>query len=148
MLYPVGGSRGPSLEGHPIAIDGKCVRGSHDGKHSAIHLVLAWSSATGLTLGQIKPSDKSNEITAIPELLGTLDIRGGVITIDAMGCQRDIAAKMVDHGVDYVLGVKDNQLGTFKPKRIMVGLKPAVALQPTTSPGCKGKASIGTDCKA
>lgn len=101
----------PSLEGHHIAIDGKCVRGSHDGKHSAIHLVSAWSSTTGLTLGQIKTSDKSNEITAIPELLGTLDMKGAVITIDAMGCQRDIAATIVERGADYVLGVKDNQPG-------------------------------------
>ncbi len=101
----------PSLEGQHIAIDGKCVRGSHDGKHGAIHLVSAWSSASGLTLGQIRTADKSNEITAIPELLATLDIKGAVITIDAMGCQHDIAAKIVASGADYVLGVKSNQPG-------------------------------------
>jgi predicted transposase YbfD/YdcC len=101
----------PSLEGHHIAIDGKCVRGSHDGGQSAIHLVSAWSSSTGLTLGQVRTADKSNEITAIPELLSSLDIKGGVITIDAMGCQHDIAAIIVDRGADYVLGVKDNQPG-------------------------------------
>nr|WP_035787548.1 ISAs1 family transposase [Janthinobacterium sp. CG3] len=99
----------PSLEGQHIAIDGKCVRGSHDGKQSAIHLVSAWSSASGVTLGQVRTADKSNEITAIPELLDTLDVKGAIITIDAMGCQRDIAAKIVANGADYVLGVKDNQ---------------------------------------
>ncbi|MBC7860164.1 MAG: ISAs1 family transposase [Burkholderiaceae bacterium] len=101
----------PSLDGRHIAIDGKCVRGSHDGANSAIHLVSAWSSASGLTLGQIRTADKSNEITAIPQLLDALDVKGAIITIDAMGCQHDIAAKIVERGADYVLGVKDNQPG-------------------------------------
>jgi predicted transposase YbfD/YdcC len=101
----------PSLSGQHLAIDGKCVRGSHNGKQSAIHLVSAWSSSTGLTLGQVKTADKSNEITAIPALLRALDIKGSIITIDAMGCQRDIAAQIVESGADYVLGVKDNQPG-------------------------------------
>nr|WP_035627828.1 ISAs1 family transposase [Herminiimonas sp. CN] len=101
----------PSLVGQHVAIDGKCIRGSHNGKQSAIHLVSAWSSASGLTLGQVKTADKSNEITAIPELLSALDIKGSIITIDAMGCQHDIAAKIVQSGADYVLGVKDNQPG-------------------------------------
>ncbi|MBI3903514.1 MAG: ISAs1 family transposase, partial [Nitrosomonadales bacterium] len=101
----------PSLVGQNVAIDGKCIRGSHDGKQSAIHLVSAWSSTSGLTLGQVKTADKSNEITAIPELLSALDIKGSIITIDAMGCQHDIAAKIVQNGADYVLGVKDNQPG-------------------------------------
>lgn len=101
----------PSLDGHHLAIDGKSVRGSHDGKKGAIHLVSAWSATAGLTLGQIKTADKSNEITAIPELLDALDIKGAVITIDAMGCQHSIATKITDGGADYVLGVKDNQPG-------------------------------------
>lgn len=101
----------PSLQGQHIAIDGKCVRGSHDGKQSAIHLVSAWSSLSGLTLAQVKTADKSNEITAIPELLDAMDIKGSVITIDAMGCQHDIASKIIERGADYVLGVKDNQPG-------------------------------------
>lgn len=101
----------PSLEGQHVAIDGKCVRGSHDGKQSAIHLVSAWSSTAGLTLGQVKTADKGNEITAIPALLDALDIKGSIITIDAMGCQHDIAAKIVQSGADYVLGVKGNQPG-------------------------------------
>lgn len=71
---------------HHIAIDGKCVYGSHEGKQSAVHLISAWSSTTGLTLGQVRIADISNEVTAIPELLTTLDIKGSVITIDALGC--------------------------------------------------------------
>lgn len=101
----------PAFKGRHIAIDGKCVRGSHDGTQSSIHLVSAFSSASGLTLAQVKTADKSNEITAIPELLDALDIKGSVITIDAMGCQHNIAEKIIDRGGDYVLGVKDNQPG-------------------------------------
>ena len=101
----------PAFKGRHIAIDGKCVRGSHDGAQSAIHLVSAFSSASGLTLAQVKTADKSNEITAIPELLDALDINGSVITIDAMGCQHSIAEKIIERGGDYVLGVKDNQPG-------------------------------------
>ena len=111
-------SQCPSLVGHHIAIDGKCVRGSHDGKQSAIHLVSAWSSTAGLTLGQIKTADKSNEITAIPELLNTLDIKGSVITIDAMGCQHDIASRIIAREADYVLGVKGNQAGLAEALRL------------------------------
>ena len=111
-------SQCPSLAGHHIAIDGKCVRGSHDGKQSAIHLVSAWSSTAGLTLGQVKTADKSNEITAIPELLNTLDIKGSVITIDAMGCQHDIASRIIAREADYVLGVKDNQAGLAEALRL------------------------------
>ncbi len=84
---------------------------SCDGTQSAIHLVSAFSSASGLTLAQVKTADKSNEITAIPELLDALDIKGSVVTIDAMGCQHNIAEKIIGRGGDYVLGVKDNQPG-------------------------------------
>lgn len=108
----------PSLDGQHIAIDGKCVRGSHDGTQNAIHLVSAWSSLSGLTLGQVRTADKSNEITAIPELLGALDIKGTTITIDAMGCQHDIATMIVESGADYVLGVKDNQPGLADAVRL------------------------------
>lgn len=108
----------PTLAGHHIAIDGKCVRGSHDGARSAIHLVSAWCSSKGLTLGQVRTADKSNEITAIPELLGALEVRGAVVTIDAMGCQRGIAAQIVERGADYVLAVKDNQPGLAEAVRL------------------------------
>ena len=98
-------------EGEIIPIDGKRVRGSYDkasGK-AAIHMVSAYASASGLVLGQVKTSDKSNEITAIPELLETLYINGCIVTIDAMGCQRAIADKIIEKGADYILALKGNQ---------------------------------------
>jgi predicted transposase YbfD/YdcC len=99
----------PVLQGQLVAIDGKSVRGSHDGALGAIHLVSAWHSAAGLVLGQVKTAAKSNEITAIPELLDALDIRDATITIDAMGCQRAIVDKIVGKQADYIVAVKDNQ---------------------------------------
>ena len=94
-----------------MAIDGKTVRRSYDRSRSrqAIHLVSAWASANTMTLGQVKTEEKSNEITAIPRLLELLDLHGCIVTIDAMGCQREIAEQIVDAGADYVLAVKDNQ---------------------------------------
>ena len=94
-----------------IAIDGKTVRGSKDTFHhtSPIHLVHAWSVENELCLGQLKTSDKSNEITAIPELLKLLEIKGSIITIDAMGTQRAIVKEIVEKQADYILAVKDNQ---------------------------------------
>ena len=97
--------------GEVVAIDGKTVRRSYDRSRSrqAIHLVSAWASANTMTLGQVKTEEKSNEITAIPRLLELLDLHGCIVTIDAMGCQREIAEQIVDAGADYVLAVKDNQ---------------------------------------
>lgn len=94
-----------------VAIDGKTARRSHDkGKgKNAIHVVSAWATENGVALGQTKVDDKSNEITAIPELLKLLDIAGCLVTIDAMGCQREIAQTIVDAGADYLLAVKGNQ---------------------------------------
>ena len=95
----------------PVAIDGKCQRGSarRTVGQSALHVVSAWSVENHLTLGQVATDAKSNEITAIPELLELLDLEGAVVTIDAMGCQKDIAAKIVGGGGQYVLAVKENQ---------------------------------------
>jgi predicted transposase YbfD/YdcC len=101
----------PTLPPQVIALDGKTVCGSQDryrGK-AAIHMVSAWASASRLVLAQIKVEDKSNEITALPELLRLLAIKGCVITIDAMGCQRDIAEQIVAQEADYVLALKANQ---------------------------------------
>src|SRR5947209_8834567 len=94
-----------------IAIDGKTLRGSLDRAHGQepLHLVSAWATANHVTLGQVAVADKSNEITAIPRLLEILDVTGAVVTIDALGCQKEIAAKVRDEGADYVLAVKDNQ---------------------------------------
>ena len=98
-------------QGQIVAIDGKTVRGSHNraaGK-KAIHLVNAWASANRLVLGQAKVDEKSNEITAIPELLQVLAVRDCIVTIDAMGCQREIAQRIMERGADYVLALKENQ---------------------------------------
>ena len=93
-----------------IAVDGKRVRGaSRKGPGSVLHMVSAWSSARGLVLGQLKTKEKSNEIIAIPELIGSLDIIGAVITSDAMGCQKTIVERIVDQGGDYAIGLKGNQ---------------------------------------
>ena len=97
--------------GEIIAIDGKTLRRSHNRKkgQGAIHMVSAWASRNQLVLGQRQVDDKSNEITAIPELLKMLDIEGCTITIDAMGCQKKIAEQIYEQGGDYVLAVKENQ---------------------------------------
>lgn len=94
-----------------VAIDGKTLRRSHDRTtmKSALHAVCAWSVANRVVLGQQSVDEKSNEITAIPELLKLLQLQGAVVTIDAMGCQKEIAAQIVRSGGDYVLAVKDNQ---------------------------------------
>ena len=97
--------------GQVVAIDGKTLRRSHDrfiGK-SAIHMVSAWATANHLVLGQTSVDDRSNEITAIPQLLKTLDVSGCIVTIDAMGCQTEIASTVIDRGADYVLALKKNQ---------------------------------------
>jgi predicted transposase YbfD/YdcC len=100
-----------STQGEIIAVDGKTVRGSYDkkGKQSAIHMVSAFAAENGVVLGQIKTHEKSNEITAIPDLLSKLNIKGAVVTIDAMGCQKAIAKKIIQKEADYVLAVKGNQ---------------------------------------
>jgi predicted transposase YbfD/YdcC len=94
-----------------IAIDGKTLRGSYDRRDgkAAIHMVSAWASENKLSLGQVVVDEKSNEITAIPELLRLLDISEALVTIDAMGCQREIAELIREGGGDYVLAVKQNQ---------------------------------------
>ena len=98
-------------DGEIVALDGKTLRRSHDGTlgKAAIHMVSAWASANRLVLGQLKADEKSNEITAIPELLRLLTLKGCIVTIDAMGCQTEIAQVIVDEGADYVLALKGNQ---------------------------------------
>ena len=93
-----------------IALDGKTLRRSHDNSlgKSAIHMVSAWASQNRVTMGQVKTNEKSNEITAIPELLRMLDIKGCIVTIDAMGCQKTIARQIIGQGGDYVLALKRN----------------------------------------
>jgi predicted transposase YbfD/YdcC len=101
----------PHLPEDVIAIDGKTLRRSHSraADRPAIHMVSAWANTHRMVLGQIKTSEKSNEITAIPDLLRTLDLTGSIVTIDAMGCQRTIAEQIIDQEADYVLSLKGNQ---------------------------------------
>lgn len=92
-----------------ICIDGKTVCGVNRRSSMHLHMVSAWVREDGIALGQVKTDEKSNEITAIPKLLSGLDISGAVVTIDAMGCQRDIAQKIIDQQAHYLLAVKGNQ---------------------------------------
>ena len=98
----------PALDGDVVAIDGKALRRALNEGEAIPYIVSAWASENGLALGQVKVDDKSNEITAIPELLRILDLQGCIVTLDAMGCQKEIAAQIVDKKADYVLALKGN----------------------------------------
>jgi predicted transposase YbfD/YdcC len=106
-----------------LAVDGKTARRSHDRAKGlgALHAVTVWASEYGLALGCRACDEKSNEITAIPELLRLVDIAGGIITIDAMGCQKAIAAEVVAGKADYVLGLTGNQEGMLEAVQAYVG---------------------------
>lgn len=93
-----------------VPIDGKTARGSYtdEAKSDAIHIVSAWATDYGITLGQVAVDSKSNEITAVPQLLDMMDLTGTIVTLDAMGCQKSIAQKVIDGGGDYTFAVKDN----------------------------------------
>ena len=99
------------VQGEVVAIDGKTLRGCHDRSNGrgALHLVSAWATENRMVLGQTPTAAHSNEITAIPELLQLLDLPGCLVTIDAMGCQKNIAQQIVDGGAEYLLAVKANQ---------------------------------------
>jgi predicted transposase YbfD/YdcC len=109
-----------------VAIDGKTLRSSHDATNGLgpLHIVSAWASEQGIALGQVATEEKSNEITAIPELLKQIELARTLITIDAMGCQREIARGIVSGGGDFVIAVKDNQpklaqaMGTLVEKHL------------------------------
>jgi predicted transposase YbfD/YdcC len=98
-------------DGEVVAVDGKTARGSRDRRRgqAALHMVSAWGSRNRLVLGQEATEEKSNEITAIPKLLELLELKGCIVTIDAMGCQTKIAEQIIEQGGDYVLGLKGNQ---------------------------------------
>ena len=96
-------------KGAVINIDGKTIRGSKNSQHKAYHVVSAWVSENQITLGEIKTEEKSNEITAVPELLDMLDVQGSIITADAMSCQTAIVGKIIEKKADYVIGLKGNQ---------------------------------------
>jgi predicted transposase YbfD/YdcC len=101
----------PSLQGEIVALDGKTARGSHDARGGvpAIHIVSAFACRLGITLGQVKTEAKSNEITALPQLIDVLDLQGAIVTADAMGCQKALARQIVEQDADYVFGLKGNQ---------------------------------------
>jgi predicted transposase YbfD/YdcC len=126
-----------SLTGAPagvIAIDGKTVRrsGAKKGSKAPIHMVSAFAARQRLVLGQVKVADKSNEIIAIPKLLDMLAIEGAIVTIDAMGCQRDIATKIVEKKADYVLALKGNQGSLRQDVEVFVAEQQAIGFKDTT----------------
>lgn len=107
---------GKLTDGEVVAIDGKCLRGSYDciNEKKAKHVITAYATQAHLCLGQKVTNQKSNEITAIPDLLETLAIKGCMVSIDAMGCQKNIAKKIRDNEADYLLAVKENQKGLYQ----------------------------------
>ena len=130
-----------------VAFDGKTSRRSFDDDSKPMHLVSAFISELGITLGQIKTADKSNEITAIPELLYVLDLAGSIVTIDAMGCQTKIVEKIIDKEADYLIGLKGNQGTLNEDVRTFFEQKPKKATFSTTSECDKGHGRIEVrDC--
>ena len=105
-----------STSGEVVAIDGKTLRHSYDsvGDKGAIHMVSAWATSQRLVLGQVKVNEKSNEITAIPELLKVLELQGCIVTIDAMGCQKEVVKLIANQGAEYVITLKKNQSSLYK----------------------------------
>ncbi len=129
-----------------IAIDGKTVRRSHHKKNgkAAIHMVSAFAARQRLVLGQVKVAEKSSEIVAIPRLLDMLAIEGAIVTIDAMGCQREIARKIIDKKADYMLALKGNQ-GTLRDDvELFVGEQKTNDFKEATISQHK---SLGSSCK-
>lgn len=108
--------------GEIIAIDGKTLRHSYDtaADRPAIHMISAWACKNNIVLGQFKTSEKSNEITAIPQLLKLLDLKGHIVTIDAMGCQKKIAQQIIEQGGDYVFNLKGNQSSLHDDVRLFI----------------------------
>jgi predicted transposase YbfD/YdcC len=134
-----------------VAIDGKTVRRSaRKGGKAAIHMVSAFAARQRLVLGQVKVAEKSNEIVAIPKLLDMLAIEGAIVTIDAMGCQRDIAQKVIDKKADYVLALKGNQESLKEDVELLVAEQKAKGFadtrisQDTTVDGDHGRIETRT----
>ena len=107
----------PNLNDEVVAIDGKALRHALNEGESMPYIVSAWASANGLVLGQVKVDEKSNEITAVPELLRALQLKGAVVTLDAMGCQKEIAADIIEQQADYVLALKGNHANVHEEVR-------------------------------
>lgn len=110
-----------ALAGRVIAIDGKTLRRAHDKDQNPLHLLSAFAAENRLVLTQQAVDGKSNEITAIPELLAVLDVKKAIVTIDAMGCQKEIAAQIKEQGADYVLSLKENQPTLYAEVQTLFG---------------------------
>lgn len=96
-----------------VAVDGKTIRGSGNSTHKAYHVVSAFVAENQITLGEIVVEEKSNEITAVPELLDLIDVEGSIVTADAMNCQKEITKKITENKADYVIGLKENQSALY-----------------------------------
>ena len=120
-------------KGELVAIDGKVLRGSYhrEDRYSTIHMVNAYASANKVAIGQVKTDNKSNEITAIPELISLLDLKDALVSIDAMGCQTDIATAILNKDADYLLSVKGNQGSLYKA--VQAALSKQVSVLPEAS---------------
>jgi len=119
-----------------VALDGKALRRALNKDQSVKYVVSAWAEANGLVLGQLKVADKSNEITAVPELLRVLELGGCIVTIDAMGCQKKIAQEIVAAGADYVLALKGNQQTVHEEMKAFLD-QALVELQTPRLPGAR-----------
>ena len=125
-----------------VAIDGKTSRRSVEGEDRAFHMISAFASEMGLVLGQLKVDGKSNEITAIPQLLEVLDIAGVTVTLDAMGCQSKGVDKIIEGGANYVIGLKGNQGGLNDDVRLLFEEKPAAMVFAVSEETDKGHGRI------
>lgn len=134
----------PAAGARLMALDGKTSRRSHDGAGKALHLMSAFATEARLVLAPLPTEEESNEITAIPELLRLLDLRGATVSIDAMGCQRTIAAQMVTSGGPYLLGLKGNQGTRHEDVRLFFEKPPAGACFLTYEESDKGHGRIET----
>ena len=132
----------PVLTGEQVCLDGKTVRGSRDGAAWAVHLMSAFAARARWVLAQQAVSKKSNEIIAIPNLLAQLDLRGAVVSIDAMGCQKAIAATIVDAGAEYVLALKDNHPTLREDTRLWLDTEIAAGRLPVQETVEKGHGRI------
>ena len=97
-----------------MAIDGKTICGSGNDKHKAYHVISAFVAENQLTLGELAVEEKTNEITAVPELLDLIDVEGDIVTADAMSCQKKIVEKIIEKKADYAIGLKQNQPALYK----------------------------------
>ncbi len=133
-----------SISGEIVAIDGKALRRACNKGQSVKYIVSAWAESNGLVLGQLKVADKSNEITAVPELLRVLELSGCIVTIDAMGCQKKIAREIVDADADYVLALKGNQETVHEEVRSFLedALAQKQAPRPANAPLARAAATL------